>query len=444
MREHGRGIAGTRTTAVYKPPSPNHQEVSRQALDRMQTGALIDWLAPGLSKALAAISESSKKQLELLEGIRNALDASRPRVVRLPAHDSRPSAPPSSSDTSNVAMDQIVFEVSEGASLTEVPVRGEFPDHLFAGALIHFITGTNKGYWAVVDTNVKNHLILTQPLPRIPAAGDFVAVLMQRHSILHGQISSEHPVAPLLVVPDSQENPVLAVWNLAAYDQAEDNLKGDLRAVGGVKQTGADWTAIFNGIQDAIQNLISVVAQDSTLTESNSLLDQIADLVSAVEQAIVQLTAVASTEATLQGAVTELQGIRDKVATESTLGVAVAQLNAILSKLQATLDIGDRPQRKLGEVTFPAAQPVKLEGSVAKVGVAVTPSDTQDLPNGPTLALYVGADGDVRVTLSGMNDGESITIKNLAAGILHPLSVKRVWQTDTTATDIMAFYAEAN
>jgi hypothetical protein len=64
---------------------------------------------------------------------------------------------------------------------------------------------------------------------------------------------------------------------------------------------------------------------------------------------------------------------------------------------------------------------------------AVTPSDTTNIS--ATRALYVGSSGDVRVQ---MLDGTVITLTNLAAGILHPLQVIRVYETGTTAAGIIA------
>lgn len=65
---------------------------------------------------------------------------------------------------------------------------------------------------------------------------------------------------------------------------------------------------------------------------------------------------------------------------------------------------------------------------------AITPSDSADLTN-PTRGLYVGASGDVSVILVG--DSAAVTFTGLAAGIVHPLRVKRVRSTGTTATDIV-------
>ena len=61
---------------------------------------------------------------------------------------------------------------------------------------------------------------------------------------------------------------------------------------------------------------------------------------------------------------------------------------------------------------------------------AVTPSDTLDCKPG---LLYVGVAGDVKVDLL---DGDTVILKNMVQGIVHPIYVKRVYSTSTTATNI--------
>ena len=64
---------------------------------------------------------------------------------------------------------------------------------------------------------------------------------------------------------------------------------------------------------------------------------------------------------------------------------------------------------------------------------SVTPNDSTNIA--PTRGLYVGVSGDVKVT---MLDGTAVTFVGVAAGIVHPLQVVRVWSTGTDATDIVA------
>lgn len=66
--------------------------------------------------------------------------------------------------------------------------------------------------------------------------------------------------------------------------------------------------------------------------------------------------------------------------------------------------------------------------------VAVTPNDDADVSI-DARAIYVGVSGHVYVDLVG--GATNIAVKNLAAGMWHPMRVKRVRATSTTATDIL-------
>ncbi|AWM35903.1 hypothetical protein GobsT_63650 [Gemmata obscuriglobus] len=78
------------------------------------------------------------------------------------------------------------------------------------------------------------------------------------------------------------------------------------------------------------------------------------------------------------------------------------------------------------------------------IGIAVVPSDTTDLPNGPCRAFDVGTAGDVRVIFasdaSNGGTGTPVTLKNRAAGMPYPYRVRRVLATGTTGGDITAIY----
>lgn len=69
--------------------------------------------------------------------------------------------------------------------------------------------------------------------------------------------------------------------------------------------------------------------------------------------------------------------------------------------------------------------------------VGVVPSDTVNLVDGITKGVYVGVDGDLSAVLA---DGSEFVFKNLAGGCVHPISVKRIKATGTTATSIGAMY----
>ncbi len=64
----------------------------------------------------------------------------------------------------------------------------------------------------------------------------------------------------------------------------------------------------------------------------------------------------------------------------------------------------------------------------------ITPDDATDLANF-SRTLFVGVGGDVTVDTVG---GETaITLKNVAAGMHHPIRLTRIDATGTTATDIV-------
>lgn len=69
-------------------------------------------------------------------------------------------------------------------------------------------------------------------------------------------------------------------------------------------------------------------------------------------------------------------------------------------------------------------------------GFAVTPSDSAPLANAAR-GIYVGGTGDLKVDLAG---GATLTFAALAAGVLHPLQVRKVYATGTTATNIVAVF----
>ncbi len=68
--------------------------------------------------------------------------------------------------------------------------------------------------------------------------------------------------------------------------------------------------------------------------------------------------------------------------------------------------------------------------------IAITPNNTQNLEH-PTRGIYVGVTGNLRVLTI---DNYDITFVNIAAGIIHPIRVLRVYSTGTTATDIVGVW----
>ena len=72
--------------------------------------------------------------------------------------------------------------------------------------------------------------------------------------------------------------------------------------------------------------------------------------------------------------------------------------------------------------------------SPIEFAVAISPDDATDIAT-VSRAIYVGASGNLKVTLLG---GEDITFVGLAAGVFHPIRATRIWSTGTTATSIVA------
>jgi len=70
--------------------------------------------------------------------------------------------------------------------------------------------------------------------------------------------------------------------------------------------------------------------------------------------------------------------------------------------------------------------------SPAQRAAVVSPSDTNDLAF-PARALWIGTQGDVKVTTFG---GDTVVIPSVV-GLL-PVQVSRVWSTSTTASGIVA------
>jgi hypothetical protein len=68
----------------------------------------------------------------------------------------------------------------------------------------------------------------------------------------------------------------------------------------------------------------------------------------------------------------------------------------------------------------------------------VTPSDSTDLTD-VTRAICFGTAGAIKVTTAG---GETVVIPSgaLVAGIQHPMRLKRVFSTGTTAASIVAWW----
>lgn len=72
----------------------------------------------------------------------------------------------------------------------------------------------------------------------------------------------------------------------------------------------------------------------------------------------------------------------------------------------------------------------------------ITPSDTDDIKYGSSnveqsVGLYVGGSGDIQVMSS---KGDIVVFRNIIQGSFLPILVKRVYATNTTATDIVGLW----
>lgn len=66
----------------------------------------------------------------------------------------------------------------------------------------------------------------------------------------------------------------------------------------------------------------------------------------------------------------------------------------------------------------------------------ITPSDDEELTF-MTRGIYLGVAGDVAVQLQS---GDIVTFVGMAAGMIHPLRLRQVYATGTTATGIVGIY----
>lgn len=66
--------------------------------------------------------------------------------------------------------------------------------------------------------------------------------------------------------------------------------------------------------------------------------------------------------------------------------------------------------------------------------VAVTPSDSADIPGGALRGFTVAVGGDVAVVMA---DGSTGTLPSLSEGVQHAYQVTRILATGTTATGII-------
>ncbi len=73
--------------------------------------------------------------------------------------------------------------------------------------------------------------------------------------------------------------------------------------------------------------------------------------------------------------------------------------------------------------------------------VAVTLHDTDNIPTGVTDAIWVGAKGATGTLVAVREDGTTVTFVGVQSGTLLPISVKRINNTTTDVTSVVALYS---
>lgn len=86
----------------------------------------------------------------------------------------------------------------------------------------------------------------------------------------------------------------------------------------------------------------------------------------------------------------------------------------------------------------PQHSPLNLLGAMGAYSTTGDDSNDLTLDGTQTIArgLYVGTAGNIKVTFE---NGTAVTLLSLAAGVIHPMRIKRVWATDLTAAGVFVF-----
>ena len=118
--------------------------------------------------------------------------------------------------------------------------------------------------------------------------------------------------------------------------------------------------------------------------------------------------------------------------TTSTVVDATQDFTAIQGLVGSTIVIGTGIARV---ATVASATSITLDAAIAGTAAVGYKIYVKDI--NPGCVLYVGGAGNVRVLTSS---GADLTFVGIAAGTFMPVQVKRVYATDTTATDIVALW----
>jgi hypothetical protein len=85
--------------------------------------------------------------------------------------------------------------------------------------------------------------------------------------------------------------------------------------------------------------------------------------------------------------------------------------------------------------------PYQYRSDPSGIWYKVTPSDTEDLPNGPCRMLYIGTAGSVALLGAGMDAPSTPPAAFVLAVGIHNLACRRVYSTGiVTADNIWALY----
>lgn len=88
-----------------------------------------------------------------------------------------------------------------------------------------------------------------------------------------------------------------------------------------------------------------------------------------------------------------------------------------------------------------AQVPPVMPTNQAQSAIAVSPSDTVDLPNGITLGVFNGNATACNIAITAMKDGATATTwANVQSGAVLPVRAKRIWATNTTCSNLLALY----
>jgi len=118
--------------------------------------------------------------------------------------------------------------------------------------------------------------------------------------------------------------------------------------------------------------------------------------------------------------------------TTSIIVDSTQDFTAIQGLVGSTVIVGSSIARV---ASVPSATQITLDAAIA--GTSAVGHKIYVKDSNPGCVLYVGGAGDVRVLTSS---GADLTFVGIAAGTFMPVQVKRVYATDTTATDIVALW----